>query len=143
MPEATGPYDSGLFLNQIPPEADVCLTVHCVNSEKLIERLKTSGNVSKALSFSNFGSRYEAEQKFLELDELIREIRGSAQRLFTFSLTILVKALDRTSLESQSAAALKAFQDMGSAVGLADHLNHDDLFLSFFRTTAISTPGVT
>ena len=75
------PLDMTNFLNELWPDYDMCLSIHCVDSERLIEKLKSSANVSKALSFSNFGSRYEAEQKFMELDELIREIRGNTPEI--------------------------------------------------------------
>ena len=131
LPEAIHPHDLANMTNGLWPDYDVCLTVHCVNSERMIEQLKKSANVTKALSFSNFGSRYEAEQKFAELEELIREIRSTTQKLFSFSFALLVKSRDERLAESNTTLGVKAFQEIGSAIGIADNLNHEDLFLSF------------
>jgi len=131
LPEALQISDMSNFLTELWPDYDLNFTFHSVNSEKLIEKLKTEGNISKALSFSNFGSRYEAEQKFAELDELIREIRSTPQKLFTFSLCALFKSKDLDHLETNTALGVKAFQGLGSAVGIVDNLNHEDLYLSF------------
>lgn len=132
LPESIQPVDLINMTNELWPDYDLCLSVHCINSEKMIEKLKTSTNVAQALSFSNFGSRYEAEQKFSELDELIREIRATPQKLFTFSFCLLIKGKNREEVEAKASMELKPFQELGSAVGLIDDMNHEDLFLSFF-----------
>ena len=131
LPEAIHPHDLANMTSDLWPDYDLCLTVHCVNSERMIEQLKKSANVTKALSFSNFGSRYEAEQKFTELEELIREIRSTTQKLFSFSFAVLIKSQDESLAETNAALGVKAFQDIGSAIGLIDNLNHEDLFMSF------------
>lgn len=130
LPEAIQPGNVMAMMNELWPDTDLCLTVHTVNSEAMIEKLKKSGNVSKALSFSDFGSRYEAEQKFAELDELIRELRATSQKLFTFSLCVIFKNDDPDSLKTSATVGAKAFQEIGSSVGIVDDLNHEDLFLS-------------
>jgi len=131
LPESVHPIDLTNMANQLWPDYDLCLTVHCVNSEKMIESLKKATNVTKSLSFSNFGSRYEAEQKFVELDELIKEIRATTQKLFSFSFCLLFKGKNREDVEAKASMELKAFQDLGSAIGIIDNMNHEDLFLSF------------
>jgi len=113
------------------PDYDLGLSIHCVNSEELLAKLKMSGNIAKALSFSSFASRYEAEQKYTELDEMIREVRGSTQKLFTFSFCLLFKNTEVSELEEKAAIGLKAYQELGSASGIIDNLLHEELFLSF------------
>lgn len=131
LPEAIHPHDLANMMNNLWPDYDLCLTAHCVNSERMIEQLKKSANVTRALSFSNFGSRYEAEQKFAELEELIREIRSTTQKLFSFSFALLIKCRDEGLAESNATLGVKAFQDIGSAIGIVDNLNHEDIFMSF------------
>lgn len=130
LPEVISPHDINAFINALPPDYDFNICVHIVNSEKLIDKLKTSANVSKSLSFSNFGSRYEAEQKYNECDDLIREVRGSSQKLFTFSMSVICKDSHRASVEAKSNQVMRAFRHLGSASAIVDHLNHEDLFLS-------------
>lgn len=130
LPEVTNPNDIVNLLNDLWPDFDLCLTVHCVNSEQMIEKMKRATNVAKALSFSNFGSRYEAEQKFTDLDEFIREIRSTSQKVFTFSFCLLFKDRDLSQLEANVSIGLKSFQELNSAIGIVDNMNHDDLFLS-------------
>ena len=131
LPESVHPIDLTNMVNQLWPDYDLCLTVHCVNSERMIESLKKATNVAKSLSFSNFGSKYEAEQKFIELDELIKEIRATTQKLFSFSFCLLFKGKNPVEVEAKASTELKSFQDLGSAIGIIDNLNHEDLFMSF------------
>jgi conjugal transfer ATP-binding protein TraC len=130
LPDRVEPAALSDMTMHLSADYDLALTVHVVDSEGLIEKLKTQANIARALSFSNFGSHYEASLKYKELDELIKEIRATPQRLMTFSLCILLKDVSLTGLEEKTAYALKAFQEIGSARGILDHLNHEDLFLS-------------
>jgi hypothetical protein len=102
LPEAIHPHDLGNMTNGLWPDYDLCLSVHCVNSERMIEQLKKSANVTKALSFSNFGSRYEAEQKFAELEELIREIRTTTA---TTAIAATITAIGTVTTTTTTAAA--------------------------------------
>jgi conjugal transfer ATP-binding protein TraC len=121
-------YAQGL-LNSLWPDCDLVLTVHTLDTEKAISSLKLKNNITRTLSASAFNKNYEAEQKHQELDDLITEIRGSAQRLFRFSLSILVRGNDLDELRDKTNPVLGAFHDFASAEGMSDDMNHFRLFL--------------
>ena len=112
------------------PDYDLSVTVHVVNSESLISRLKSAATLTRGLSATNFGSRYEATQKYQELEELITTIRGSSQKLFTMSFAVVFRDRDLARVEQNAADGLKGFQELGSAGGVVDDLNHEDLYLA-------------
>jgi hypothetical protein len=117
------------LLNSLWPDCDLVLTIHSLDTEKAISSLKLKNNISRTLAFSTWTKNYEAEQKHTELDDLITEIRGSAQRLFKFSLCVLARADSLEDLRDKTNPILNAFHDFASAEGIPDDMNHFRLFL--------------
>lgn len=129
LPEAAHLGYTQRLLNALWPDTDLCLTIHSLDSEAAISSLKLKTNITRTLAFSTWSKNYEAEQKHLELDELITEIRGSAQRLFRFSLSVLVRAGSLDELRDKTNPVLGAFRDFASAEAVSDDMNHFRLFL--------------
>ena len=117
------------LLNSLWPDCDLVLTIHSLDTEKAISSLKLKNNISRTLAFSTWTKNYEAEQKHAELDDMITEIRGSAQRLFKFSLSVLARADSLDELQGKTNPILGAFHDFASAEGIPDDMNHFRLFL--------------
>lgn len=117
------------LLNSLWPDCDLVLTVHSLDTEQAISNLKLKNNITRTLAFSNWTKNYEAEQKHAELDELITEIRASAQRLFKFSMSVLVHGNSIDELSDKTNPVLGAFHDFASAEGISDDMNHFRIFL--------------
>lgn len=117
------------LLNTLWPDCDLVLTLHALDTETAISGLKLKNNISRTLAFSAASKNYEAEQKHAELDELITEVRASAQRLFKFSLSVLVKGRNLEELEDKTRPVLGAFHDFASSEAISDDMNHSRLFL--------------
>lgn len=117
------------LLNSLWPDCDLVLNVHSLDTEKAISSLKLKNNISRTLAFSTWTKNYEAEQKHAELDDMITEIRGSAQRLFKFSLSVLARADSLDELRDKTNPILGAFHDFASSEGISDDMNHFRLFL--------------
>lgn len=129
LPEVSHMGYTQKLLNALWPDADLCLTVHSLDTEKAINGLKLKNNITRALAFSAWTKNYEAEQKHLELDELITELRASAQRLFRFGLSVLVKADSLGELKDKTNPVMGAFHDFASAETASDDMNHFRLYL--------------
>lgn len=129
LPETSHLSYTQRLLNSLWPDCDMVLTVHTLDTEKAIAGLKLKNNITRTLAASTMNKNYEAEQKHMELDELITEIRGSAQRLFRFSLSVLVRADGVEELRDKTNPVLGAFHDFASAEGLSDDMNHFRIFL--------------
>ena len=117
------------LLQGLWPDCDICLTVDSLDTENAMSSLKLRNNITRTLAFSAWTKNYEAEQKHLELDELLSEIRASAQRLFKFSLSVLVRAGSLEELRDKANPVLGAFHDFASAEAYSDDMNHFRLFL--------------
>jgi hypothetical protein len=129
LPEAADLAYTQRLLNNLWPDCDLCLTVHTLDTESAISSLKLKNNITRTLAFSTWNKNYEAEQKHQELDELITEIRGSAQRLFRFSLCVLARGGSLEDLRDKAQPVLGAFRDFASAEAVCDDMNQFRLFL--------------
>jgi conjugal transfer ATP-binding protein TraC len=129
LPETAHPNYTWRLLDGLWPDCDFCLTIDTLDAEKAISQLKLRNNITRTLAFSAWSKNYEAEQKHQEIDELLTDIRASSQRLFRFSLSVLVRAESPESLRDKTAAVLGSFHDFASAEGAADDMNHFRLFL--------------
>ncbi len=117
------------LLNCLWPDCDLTLTVHSLDTEGALASLKLKNNITRTLAFSAWTKNYEAEQKHLELDDMITEIRASAQRLFRFGLTVLVRAASLEELKDKTNPVVGAFHDFASAEAVSDDMNHFRLYL--------------
>jgi len=129
LPEAAHLGYTQRLLNSLWPDCDLVLTVHTLDTESAIGKLKLKNNITRTLALTTMNKNYEAEQKHRELDELITEVRGSAQRLFKFSLSVLVRGDNVEDLRDKSNPVLGAFRDFASAEAVADDMNHFRLYL--------------
>lgn len=129
LPEASRLDLTQRLLESLWPDCDLVLSVHSLDAEKAVSSLKLRNNITRTLAFSAWTKNYEAEQKHLELDELITELRASAQRLFKFSLSVVARAESAEALRDKTGALLGAFHDFASAEAAADDMNHFRLFL--------------
>ena len=129
LPEASHMGYMQRLLGGLWPDCDLVLNIHSLDTEKALSGLKIKNNISRTLAFSALTKNYEAEQKHLELDELITEIRASAQRLFKFSLSVLIRGSGLEELEDKTRPALGAFHDFASSTAVSDDMNHSRIFL--------------
>ncbi len=129
LPETAHPARLWRLLDSLWPDCDLVLSVHALDSEAAVSKLKLRNNVTRTLALSALSKNYEAERKHQELDELLTELRATAQRLFRFSLSVVVEAEDPEVLRSKTAAVLGSFHDFASAEGLQDDMNHFRRFL--------------
>ncbi|MFA6093848.1 MAG: ATP-binding protein [Elusimicrobiota bacterium] len=129
-PETAHSGNTQRLLNGLWPDCDLVLTLHALDTESALAELKLKNNITRALAFSAWTKNYEAEQKHQEIDELITEIRGSAQRLFTFSLSVLVREKGLRELHEKTSAATAAFHDFASAEATAADMRHFRHFLA-------------
>ena len=129
LPENSHLFYAQRLLNSLWPDCDLVLNIHSLDTEKAIASLKLKNNISRTLAFSALSKNYEAEQKHLELDELITDIRGSAQRLFQFSLSVLIRGKSLDELADKTLPVLGAFHDFSAAEAASDDMNHSRIFL--------------
>ncbi len=129
LPEVSHMGYTQKLLNSLWPDCDLVLTVHSLDTEKSIAGLKLKNNITRTLAFSAWTKNYEAEQKHLELDELITELRASAQKLFRFGMSVLVRGQSADDVKDRASALVGAFNDFASAEAAADDMNHFRLYL--------------
>ena len=129
LPELSHAGFTQKLLNGLWPDCDFCLTVHSLDTERAMSSLKLRNNITRTLAFSTWTKNYEAEQKHLELDELLKEIRGSAQRLFKFGLSVLIRGESPGEAKDKANPVIGAFHDFASAQAVSDDMNHFRLFL--------------
>ncbi len=139
-PEHTEIQGLGKMLERISVPYDLMLSIYVPDNELEIEALKTRANVSKTFSFFGGSKNYDSAQKYHDIDSLITEIKSSSQKLAYYSLSFLVRDRNFYFLKRKQDQIVDAFPALGSAEGIADHMNHDRLFLSFLPGQAWMNP---
>ncbi len=139
-PEHTEIQGLGRMLEKITVPYDFMLSIYVPDNEAEIESLKTRANVSKTFSFLGSSKNYDSAQKYSEIDSLITEIKSSSQKLVYYSLSFLVRDRNFYFLKRKQDQIVDAFPALASSEGIADHMNHDRLFLSFLPGQAWMNP---
>lgn len=139
-PESTDIQGLSKMLDELDIAYDFMLSFYVPNNEEEIEQLKTRANVSKTFGFMGSSKNYDSAQKHAEIDSLITEIKSSTQRLAYYSLSFLIRDRQFNFLKQKQEKLLEAFPVLGSAEGIADHMNHDQLYLSYLPGHAWKNP---
>ncbi len=139
-PESTDIQGLSKMLDELDIAYDFMLSFYIPNNEEEIEQLKTRANVSKTFGFMGSSKNYDATQKHAEIDSLITEIKSSTQKLVHYSLSFLIRDKHFNYLKQKQEKLLEAFPVLGSSEGLADHMNHDQLYLSYLPGHAWKNP---
>ncbi len=139
-PEYTEMQGLGKMLDRLELPYDLMLRVNVPDNEKELDALKTRANISKTFGFLGSSKNYDSAQKYQEIDSLITEIKASSQKLAYYSFSFLIRDRSFVGLKRKQDQILGAFPVLGSAEGIADHMNHDRLFLSFLPGQAWMNP---
>jgi len=129
-PESVDEWSMKRFIDLLPFDYKLLLTVRTVDEEKVKGEKKIDSNFNRNLyEYSPF-KNYEARQKFQELDQFLEEASGTTQRPYHFSLSVLLKDRDPEILKDKMKETLLAFRELGEAEAVSEDFDHFPLFFS-------------
>ncbi|MDA9101346.1 ATP-binding protein [Omnitrophica bacterium] len=131
LPESTTLKSIRDFERELGRDYYLTLTLEVPDQEKEKSWIGRERNLARATNFFAHSQDHEALAKAGEADEFLSEIAVSWDKVVYASLAVLVKDRTREGVSEKSSRVLRAMKRLGGAQGLADHMNHDRLFLSF------------
>jgi len=128
------------FERALPDEYEWLLTIRKPDQEKEILRMRIKSNFARANAFLRFTEDQMARERAGQYQSFLEEMAEQAENIFNISMSVLVKDDSLTALEEKKNRVLKAFSKLGGAIGVADHFEHDLLFLSHLALQAAENP---
>jgi len=141
LPESTDLKSMKAFEGAIGKEYFLTVTLEVPDQEKERSGLRRSGNLSRAESFYSRTKNHEALAKEGDTDALLTEIAESSDKLFYFSLSVIMRSRRKEESERRAREALRGVRCLGDgAQAILDHMNHDRLFLSLLPLQGSENP---
>ncbi|MGA2091032.1 MAG: ATP-binding protein [Endomicrobiales bacterium] len=125
-PENISIYDVAKFLNRLDVDYKAVFTVHANPEEKLRKSLKMQSTIDKQANFLTPSVRFKA----ISIDTMLAETEAGHQKLFNYSLSVLLSDTDPDVLNRKAENALSAFRALGDAEGVIEDMNHLYVYLS-------------
>lgn len=118
------------FESALPDESEIVLTIRKPEQEKEVSKMKVRFNLAKANAFFRIMQDHFAQERQRQYEEFLQRLAEEGGRIFDISLSVLVKGKSETELQDKKAEVIKAFPKMNHALGVIDHLEHAELFLT-------------
>ena len=128
------------FERALPDEAEWVLTVRKPDEEKETGRMRVRANFARANAFFRITEDHLAQERAHQHEDFLREMAERGESVFEISLSVLVKDESLEGLQKKKESLVKAFPKLGGAVGVADHFEHDYLFLTHLPLQGAENP---
>jgi len=129
-PDQIDEWSMKLFLDHLPFDYRLMLTIRTTDEDKVMGRQKLDANFNRNLfEYSPF-KNYEAKQKYAELDGFLEEASSTNQRPYQFSLSVLLRDRDPEALKEKIKETLLAYRQLGEAEAVSEDFDHFPLFFS-------------
>ena len=129
-PDAVDEWSLKLFLDHLPFDYRLMLTIRTTDEESVMGKQKIDANFNRNLSEYSPFKNYEARQKYSELDSFIEEASATTQRPYQFALSVLLRDRDPEVLKEKIKETLLAYRQLGEAEGVVEDFDHFPLFFS-------------
>jgi conjugal transfer ATP-binding protein TraC len=128
------------FEEALPDEYEWILTIRKPDQEKEVSRMRMKSNLARANAFLRFAEDQMAEERSAQYQSFLEEMAEHSENIFNISMSVLVKDELPPALHEKKERVLKAFSKLGGAVGVADHFEHELLFLSHLPLQTADNP---
>ena len=117
-------------VQNLPFGSRLYLSIHIPDQKSELEKLQTQRRIaySMAVGKKEGVSDIESTTKFQDLEGLVEEIISSGERVFYFSLNILITGYSEDELDEKVSHALRVLNEMGGAEGMEETLASFDIF---------------
>ena len=117
-------------LRELPFDSRVFVTIHSPDQQKELETLQTQRRIafSMVAGKKTGVSDLESEAKFKDLEQLLEQMVAQGEKVFHFSLQILLKSKIEEELETRVSETLAKFREMSGAEAMEETLAAFDIF---------------
>ncbi|MHB1697372.1 MAG: VirB4 family type IV secretion system protein [bacterium] len=131
---------------------DVAVAFNIPEQEKTIERIQADRNIKASLTEAVAGgyTDYKGVNITEQLDDFLESVSKMQKKVVEFSLCARIKSKNPEELNIRTAKLLESFKNYNGMEGIADNMEHHNLFLSFLPgqsrfnrrfKTSISSPA--
>lgn len=128
------------FESALPDESEWVLTIRKPEEEEETQKIRVRANFARANAFFRFAEDHLARERSRQYEAFLEEMAERGEGIFEISLSVLVKDKSLEELQRKKESLLKAFPKLGGAVGVADHFEHDRLFLTHLALQGDENP---
>ncbi|MCJ8276598.1 MAG: TraC family protein, partial [Bdellovibrionales bacterium] len=117
-------------LSDLPFNSRLCVSVHSPNQQKEIDALKLQRRVAFSLVHGKTEgvSDLESGAKLEELEDLLNEMISQGEKVFYFSLQVILKSKDKLELEEMASQTLLNLQQLSGSEGMVESVASFDVF---------------
>ncbi len=117
-------------LRELPFDSRVFVTVHSPDQQKELETLQTQRRIafSMVAGKKTGVSDLESEAKFKDLEVLLEQMVAQGEKVFHFSLQVLLRSTSVDELENRVSETLTKIREMSGAEGMEETLATFDIF---------------
>jgi type IV secretory pathway VirB4 component len=119
-------------LSHLPFDSRLYLTVECLDQEKEKSSLQTQRRLAYASSAGKKGaSDLDAQAKLQDIEAILAEMIQGTEKVFKFSLQILLRSVSKDDLDSQVSDTLALIRGLSGAEGMVETVAGFDIYSEF------------
>ena len=117
-------------LRELPFKSRVLTSIHVPDQNKEIESLQTQRRIAYSMVVGKKSgvSDIESTAKFQDLETLLEQMIAQGQKVFHFSMTVVLQHEDEEILNAQVDSVLAKFRELGGAEAIVETLAAFDIF---------------
>lgn len=116
-------------LKELPFKSRLLLSIEVEDQTKEVSALQMQRRMAYASVVGKTGvSDLEAQAKLQDIESILEEMIQGAEKVFRFSLNVVLQSEDEQDLEDQVASVLQAFREMNGAEGMLETVAGFDVF---------------
>lgn len=119
-------------LSRLPFDSRLYLTVECLDQEKEKASLQTQRRLAYASTAGKKGaSDLDSQAKLQDIEAILAEMIQGAEKVFKFSLQILLRSISKDDLDSQVSDTLSLIRGLSGAEGMVETVAGFDIYSEF------------
>jgi conjugal transfer ATP-binding protein TraC len=118
-------------ITDLPFSSRLFVSVQVPDQNKEIEWLKLNRRMAYAMVVGKKGvSDLDTEAKLQDIEELLNDVVKNGEKIFTFSMTVVLRSTDEDELDAQVSHVLQVLREVGGAEGFAETYAAFEIFAS-------------
>ncbi|MBP9708290.1 MAG: ATP-binding protein [Oligoflexales bacterium] len=117
-------------MQSLPFDTDLYLSIYVPDQHDEMESLKSQRRVAFSMASRNANQvrDLESQNKFDDLESILEDLVAQGEKIFYFSLNVIVRAKDENQLDDRVSAVLMKIRELGGSEGMEETHASFDIF---------------